>query len=177
MIGMKNTPISVSAKIVFSIECAATLLGHDYDMPMAIKLSGLNVKEYKRQMEMFKKLLDLKKQVSASDFCLKLELNGNVREAANKLLKAYRSQLLFGEDVNEARYVTMAVCCAAKQLKVKGNRIRRQMKAESGLSGAQWDQLEEKWNKWIEKEKPLGEKHKPIEMATVPAGGKQHVEI
>lgn len=168
LIEMKTKYINSSVKIILSIECAATILGQPYEKEDAQKLTSLNGKEYKRQMEMFKKLLNINKQVSVRDFCLRLELTSSVQETANQLLKAYKTQLHFDEDVNETRYVTMAVCLAAKFHNIKGNKVRREMKSQSGLNSAQWETLEERWTSWMERTKPLDNKKKVVQSSFAP---------
>lgn len=170
LIEMKTKHINSTVKIILSIECAATILGQPYEKEDAQKLTNLGGKEYKRQMEMFKKLLNINKQITVRDFCLRLELSTNIQESANQLLKAYRTQLHCDEDVNERQYVAMAVCLAAKYHKIKGNKVRREMKAQSGLNSSQWETLEERWTGWIEKAKPLDEKKKVIQSSSAPNG-------
>lgn len=150
------------AKIVFSIECATTLLNVEFDRDTARNKSTLKPKIFEKEMQIFCKALQLTKSLQVVDLCIQLELDNNVKQAALKLLNEYKKQLPIQSDIMDAKYVTMAVHQACKHYKVKGGKIKKYLKEESRLNPMQWGKLEETWTKWIEKEQPLQNKPKVL---------------
>lgn len=155
---MKTFTANDIAKKVLSIVYAANMLGSYCDLEAAVKLSTLGHKEYSRQKQVFEKLLNLQKILNVGDLCIQLELSSQIKEAALKLLDAYKPKLRVQEDISKPEYITMAIYQTCKYMKLKGTKVRPKLLASSRLNNTQWKQLDETWDKWIETEKPLAQK-------------------
>lgn len=152
-----------TAIVIFSLESASTLCGTAFDhLDEAIKLSGLNKKEYGRQKKTFDKLLGLTRQLHLKDICLQFELPQSVQLNAQRLLKAYEMSGNFTDDIQSAHCLAMAVYECCKQQKIKFKAIKSKLSALSGLDSGQWKRLEEQWDKWILSAEPFKEKRIPI---------------
>lgn len=101
---------------------------------------------------MFEKLLDLNKLVGVNDICIQLSLN-QVNQKAEELLELYRKVMTAEQssdiDVSHPQYAAMAVFMACKLSKQKVSKPK--LMPFSNLRPAQWQQLEQRWEKFIAK--------------------------
>lgn len=152
---MKNfRDASDAAKTIFCLESASMLCGTEFEhMDDAIKLSGLNRKEYSRKKQLFDKLLDLSKKIHVIDVCIQLELPENIQNDAKRLLDQYKITSNFGDDVESAHYIAMAIyqCCKRRKMK----KFKTKLITLSKLEPNKWKRLEERWDKWIETCQPF----------------------
>lgn len=155
---LKSTfPIKQSALVCFCLESASTLCGTAFDHPDdAIKLSGLNNKDYNRQKNGFDTSLNLKRQLQLKDICLQLELPQTLQSNAQHLLNAYKISEKFTDDIQSAHCLTMAVYQCCKRQKIKS--VKSKLSALSGLDSGQWKRFEIEWNEWMVSAEPLKEK-------------------
>lgn len=157
LFNLKNrVSINEVAKMVLSINCAATLLGVDFDNDVALTMSGLNRKDYTRQLNLFKSLVDLNNMLDIVAVCIKLQLPNNVPVAAKKLLAEYTKELREQSDIKKPQYVAMAIFMAAKPF-IKVNKLKNNLREISQLTTVQWASQEEFWTKWMDEKKPLSE--------------------
>lgn len=101
---------------------------------------------------MFEKLLDLNKLVGVMDICIQLSLN-QVNKKAEELLDLYckviTSEQTADVDISHPQYATMAVYMACKLCKQKVAKTK--LMPFSNLRPTQWQQLEQRWEKFIAK--------------------------
>ncbi|KAM7341801.1 origin recognition complex subunit 6 [Cochliomyia hominivorax] len=146
-----NVPLQINeyGKIVLCADIAANLMGVPFDKEQAMKMSALRKSHYANNKRMFEKLLDLNKLVGVNDICLQLNLN-QVNKKAEELLELYRQVVAKEQsdiDVNHPQYAAMAVFMACKLSKQKVSKTK--LMPFSNLRPAQWQQLEQRWEKFM----------------------------
>ncbi|KAI8124824.1 Origin recognition complex subunit 6 [Lucilia cuprina] len=149
-----NVPLQINeyGKIVLCADIAATLMGIPFDKEQALKMSGLRKSHYANNKRMFEKLLDLNKLVGVNDICLQLNLN-QVNKKAEELLELYRKVITSEQssdvDISHPQYAAMAVFSACKLCKQKVSKTK--LMPFSNLKPSQWQQLEQRWEKFMAK--------------------------
>ena len=157
LIEMKTLSLSSqTANVVLSLDLASNALGMPFcSLEEAVKLSSMPKAKYVSQKHTVEKLLNLKKPLSVTDICIKLELDDSIKQTALKLLQYYESQAQFNDANLNAQNLSMAVFQCCKWKKLKTNKMIPTLLAFCDLDKAKWKRLEELWNQWIEKEKPF----------------------
>ncbi|XP_065370376.1 origin recognition complex subunit 6 [Calliphora vicina] len=149
-----NVPLQINeyGKIVLCADIAANLMGIPFDKEQALKLSGLRKSHYANNKRMFEKLLDLNKLVGVNDICIQLSLN-QVNKKAEELLDLYRNVIASEQstdvDMSHPQYAAMAVFMACKLSKQKVSKSK--LMPFSNLKPSQWQQLEQRWEKFMTK--------------------------
>lgn len=141
--------------MILSIELASILCGTDVDHRHAIKLSGLNSAEYTRQKDLIEKLLKLNKQLSLDEICAQLEINDRLKSDASQLFNEYIAKNQLYDDANRAPYMAMAIYQSLKLRKEKTTAVKSKLMQIGKITSKQWKPLEEHWDSWIDKCKPL----------------------
>ncbi|XP_013101924.1 origin recognition complex subunit 6 [Stomoxys calcitrans] len=148
-----NVPLQINeyGKIVLCADLAATMLGIAFDKEQALKLSGLKKSHYTNNKRMIEKLLDLNKLVGVNDICIQLSLQ-EVKKKADELLELYRKVIASEQtevDDTHPQYASMAVFMACKLCQKKISKTK--IMPFSNLRPAQFQQLEQRWEKLIAK--------------------------
>lgn len=151
-----STITNQTAKLILCIECASIVCGTDVDHQHAIKLSGLNKTEYNRQKDLIENLLNLSKKLTLDEICAQLEINERLKMDARQLFQEYMAKNTFYNDTNTVPILAMAIYQSLKLRKVKNSTaIKSKLMQIGKLKPKLWKQLEEEWDNWIEKCKPL----------------------
>ncbi|ALC42424.1 Orc6 [Drosophila busckii] len=145
-----NVPLQINeyGKIVLCADLACCLLSIGFDKEQALKLSGLRKSHYLNNKRMFEKLLDLNKLPTVNDICIQLTLNEAKRKAED-LLTMFKSVMGDNPDTEHPQYAAMAVFQACRLLKMKVSKPK--LMPFSNLRPTQWQQLEQQWERLIEK--------------------------
>lgn len=153
---LSSTITNQTAKWILSIDCASIVCGTDLDHRQAVKLSGLKESDYNRQKDLVEKVLNLRKQLTLDEICAQLEINERSKNDARQLFNEYVSKNSFYDDTNSAPILVMAIHQSLKLRKMKNSSaIKSKLMQLSKLKSKEWKQLEEEWDNWIEKFKPL----------------------
>lgn len=157
LIDMKVKSITnQAAKCVLSIECASILCGTDLDHQQAVKLSGLKPAEYKRQKDLTEKLLNLNKTLTLDEICAQLEISDRMKNDARILFNEYKAKGSFFDESNSTPILAMAIYQSVKQRKDKQvSATKASLLQFSKMKSKAWKQMEDEWDNWIEKCKPL----------------------
>lgn len=101
---------------------------------------------------MFEKLLDLNKLVCINDICIQLSLS-QITKKAEELLALYKRIMVHEQsgdvDISHPQYAAMAVFMACKLCKQKVSKSK--LIPFSNLRPILWQQLEQRWEKFIAK--------------------------
>lgn len=150
-----STIAKETAKIVLCIEWASILCGTNLDHDQAVKLSGLNKTDYKRQKDLIDKLLSLSKKLTLDEICAQLEINDRLKNDARQLFNQYIANESHCGDANSTSILAMAIYQSLKLRKMKNSQAKASLLHISKLNPKAWKQLEEHWDTWIEKFSPL----------------------
>lgn len=145
-----------TAKLVLCIEWASIDCGTDLDHRQAVSLSGLSENDYNRQKGLIDKLLNLSKQLTIDEICAQLEINDRLKSDAHQLYNAYQAKQTYYEgDTNSAPILAMAIYQSLKLRKTKNLAATKAKLVQLSKNRKLWKQLEDEWDKWIEKCAPL----------------------
>ncbi|XP_017771563.1 PREDICTED: origin recognition complex subunit 6 [Nicrophorus vespilloides] len=143
--GIQN--LNDSAKAVFCLDLAASLLGIGFDKETAIKLSGLKKTAYQNKLHMVEKVLELDKPLTIGEVCVQFSCTV-VKELAEKIYEKYKNQGI-QSDLDHPQYVAVSVftACKLKSFKIQ----KSQLVSISRLKLSQWKELESEFAKFVEK--------------------------
>lgn len=148
-----STITNQTAKLVICIDCASILCGIEINHREAVKFSGAKTEsEYNRQKELIQKLLNLNKSLTLDEICAQLEISERSKSDARQLFNAYTANQ-FG-DADNVAHMAMAIHQSLKLRKEK-NAAAKKLAQLGHLKPKQWKELENNWDNWIEKSKPL----------------------
>lgn len=148
-----------TAKLILCIEWASIVCGTDLDHREAVKLSALTEIDYNRQKDLIDKFLNLSKKLTLDEICAQLEINDRLKNDARQLYNEYQAKRSYynDDDTNSVPILAMAIYQSLKLRKVKSlSAIKTKLVQLSKLKPiGKWKQLEDEWDKWIEKCAPL----------------------
>lgn len=102
--------------------------------------------KYIQQRRNVEKLLEINKQLSINEICVKLNLNKKVSADATQLISMYRKYSR-DKDLNHPQYIAIAIYFSCKSNKTK---VKKTDLLEIGqLKSPQWTILEQEWSKWL----------------------------
>ncbi|XP_077282904.1 origin recognition complex subunit 6-like [Arctopsyche grandis] len=144
-----NNKISDSVQAIICLDFAALQFNDSFDSDLALKLAGVRKAVYGNYKRTVGKLLGIDDIVSVNSLCVQYGCSNNIQDLAVDILKYYQDNTVENCDWNHPQYPCMAVYKACKLEKVKISKSK--FLVSSRLKSAQWNDLDAKWTKVIEK--------------------------